>query len=153
VGWRLSILFPLVGALSTQSVGCSTASCNSCIEAASATLALSCGPTNLTQVLVTGPCAGDGGTSRYVYGNEQQYVFVGSRTSGTCHVELVFATGFTYATDIQFSETTEGTCGGCAAYPGPSPSFVTVNNPPSTCEVDAGAEAASPTDATVGGEE
>jgi hypothetical protein len=65
-------------------------------------------------------------------------VTVGSPSPGTCHVELVFANGFKYATDVSFAFQNIG-CG-CASFIGPaSGGSVTVNNPSDTCiALDAG---------------
>ncbi|HEX8791065.1 MAG TPA: hypothetical protein VF765_08925 [Polyangiaceae bacterium] len=66
---------------------------------------------------------------------------------------LVFATGFTFATDVTFSEAPNEGCSGCLPILKPSPSVVTVNNPSSTCVADAGQTTeggggASPSDAS-----
>ncbi len=87
----------------------------------------------------------DAGLSSYMrYGN----VYVGTESPGVCHVELIFASGFTYSADVTFVLRPGGVCGGpqckCGDYVTPTSGSFTVNNPNNTC-VDAGldAEAAS----------
>jgi hypothetical protein len=69
-----------------------------------------------------------------------QNLYVASSTAGTCHVELAFATGFAYSTDVVFTSTT--TTGGCCSGTGvnPTQSMFMVNNPSTTC-VDGGLDA------------
>jgi hypothetical protein len=107
---------------------------------------LSCGATDLTDVSVSGPCAtGDAGPSNEAVA---QGVNVSSPSPGVCHVELTFATGFTYATDVTFQSMTRVNCGTTEAYIGPTQGVFDVNNPSTTC-VDAGldAPADAPTEA------
>lgn len=56
-------------------------------------------------------------------------VTVYSSSAGSCHIELTFATGFTYSADVTFTSQTEGLCPGCAPYIGPTSGPFTVNNP------------------------
>ena len=56
---------------------------------------------------------------------------VGSPVPGTCHVELVFANGFTYSADVSFAFQNVG-CG-CPSWVAPTSGPVTVNNPSDTC--------------------
>lgn len=100
---------------------------------------LSCSPNDLSQVVVTGPCAmPDASLASYTDPYNEQLVSVGSPRPGTCHVELVFANGFVYATDVSFAFQNVG-CG-CASFVGPtSGGSVSVNNPSDTCvALDAG---------------
>jgi hypothetical protein len=68
-------------------------------------------------------------------------VFVESQDAGVCHVELTFAAGFTYSTDVTFAWQPGGVCGGpqckCEDYLAPTSGPFVVNNPSATC-VDAG---------------
>ncbi len=50
----------------------------------------------LPTVTLTGVCAGTEGT-------EDGEIVFGANNGGTCHVQLVFADGATYATDIEFT--------------------------------------------------
>jgi len=124
----------LGGACSWGLLGCSS-SCNACIEGMTATLDLTCGPSNLSEVRLTGVCSSssDVSASHYVFGNPPSHVWVASDQPGACHVELLFQTGFVFVTDIQFVASTEGSCSGCNPYPRPVPSEISVDNPPSTC--------------------
>lgn len=103
---------------------------------------LSCGPTDLESVVLSGPCAtGDTNPSRYPWNHGAGVSFT-SPSPGVCHVELIFATGFTYSTDVTFTQTTVPTPSGCPPCPitsliVPTQGFFTVNNPSDTC-VDAG---------------
>jgi hypothetical protein len=74
---------------------------------------------------------------------------------GVCHVELNFATGFTYSTDVTFTSMTSVNCGTTAVYVGPTQVVFDVDNPSDTCG-DAGASDAgvyfttdAPSDAAV----
>ncbi|MGH7435440.1 MAG: hypothetical protein ACRENE_07180 [Polyangiaceae bacterium] len=103
-----------------------------------ATLILSCGATDLANVAISGPCAaGDAATRSTLDSSNPQNLYVTSTGAGTCHVELTFATGFTYSTDVAFVSTT--TTGGCCSGTGVNPTQSTfmVHDPSTTC-VDAG---------------
>jgi hypothetical protein len=124
--------------------------CGSCPSNEQAVLQLSCGSNDLKSVTTTGPCSmPEAGLSSYV-GNGS--VFVQSDGPGVCHIELTFATGFTYSADATFATHSGGVCGGpqCTCPPVIAPTQTTfmVNNPSTTC-VDAGLDAAAdaPTDA------
>jgi hypothetical protein len=73
-------------------------------------------------------------------------VFVEGQSPGVCHVQLTFATGFTYSTDVTFATQSGGVCGGpqckCGDYLAPTSGPFTVHNPSDTCVAapDAGAE-------------
>jgi hypothetical protein len=110
-----------------------------------ATFNLSCSATDLTNVAVSGPCATDDASpSYYVAG---QSIEINSPTPGVCHVELTFATGFTYSTDVNFmSQTAPNPPVCCPLLTAPTQTSFTVNNPSTTC-VDAGAVSDAPTDA------
>jgi hypothetical protein len=121
---------------------------NVALSGACATFDLSCGAADLKNFFLSpGPCAMvDAGSSNYVsaYGN----IYVASPTPGVCHVELTFATGFTYSTDVTFTAgTTPPGCGSPLSYVGPNPIFFTVNDPSTACEDDAAADAPSETSA------
>jgi hypothetical protein len=63
-------------------------------------------------------------------------------STGTCHVELTFVTGFVYSADVTFTSQSAG-CAGCGTTIGPTQGQFMVNNPSSTCVAvpDAGVEA------------
>jgi hypothetical protein len=122
---------------------------DSCIQAAYATFELACSPNDLTSVVATGPCAvQDAGLSYFTGGTSEWTVAVGSAEAGACHVQLEFATGFTYAQDVTFTSQPDPSPKGCT----PCPSFIgptggpwTVNNPSETCvaaPLDAGSMSA-----------
>src|SRR5579863_76111 len=104
---------------------------------------LSCGPTDLTSVALTGPCsADDGGTSSHVFGAKSSSLAIASPSPGTCRVTLTFATGFAYSADVTFVEQSDNSPPGCAVwhYTAPTQQAFTVDNPSTTC-VDAGLDA------------
>jgi len=117
-----------------------------CITAGYATLQLACGPSDLTSVTLSGSCAtGDSSAASYVGGSEDKFLAIGSTTPGVCNVELVFATGFTFSTDITFASMADPVppgCGSCPSYVGPTQGLFEVDNPPATC-TDAGVAEAS----------
>ncbi len=129
---------PLLIGCGSSDLGC-TVSCPTLFSAA--TFILSCGATDMTNVAVSGPCAsGDAALPYSLDSFNPQNLYVGSLSTGICHVELTFATGFTYSTDVTFTSSTQS--GGCC--PGthvtPTVNAFMVNNPSTTC-VDAGPEA------------
>ena len=100
---------------------------------------LSCGATDLTSVVLSGPCAtGDASPSHYLDGGTS--VIISSPSPGVCHVELTFATGFTYSADVTFVSESAG--GACVCPPNTAPTQTTfvVNNPSTTC-LDGGLDA------------
>jgi hypothetical protein len=123
--------------------GCSkSACCGLCPASEPAIFELSCGSTDLTSVVATGPCDTPyARASSYV---SDGTVVVGSEGAGVCHVALTFATGFTYSADVTFTSKPGGVCGGpeCTC---PDPTLATsgpfpVNDPSNAC-VDAGLDA------------
>jgi hypothetical protein len=108
---------------------------------------------DLTSIAISGPCASD--DAAVLNEVQAQAVYLSSPSPGVCHVELTFATGFTYSTDVTFQPMTRVNCGTTAAYVGPTQVVFDVNNPSDTC-VDARLDAAAliltpwdgPTDAT-----
>lgn len=117
--------------------------CGGCLGDDPAVFHLSCSSGDVTSVLATGPCGTDASLSSFLGSGS---VFVHSRSAGVCHVELTFATGFTYATDVTFTSQPGGVCGGpqcrCPAHVAPASGPFTVNNPSNTCVAapDAGAD-------------
>ncbi len=96
-----------------------------------ATLELACPSTNIKSVEVSGPCnTGDAGEALSHYSDGPGALVVGSASAGVCRVELTFADGFTYATDVTFTSTTDS-CGTRTI--SPTQSTFVVNNPASTC--------------------
>lgn len=91
---------------------------------------LACNPNDLTRVVVTGPCADpDASLESYTGAATKWMVGVFSPSPGVCHIELQFATGFTYATDVTFTSQSDV----CGSFIGPTSSPYHVNNPPNTC--------------------
>lgn len=137
----LAVLAASVVGICRAIAGCSS-SCDSCIEAVYATMNLSCGPTDLEAIEFSGPCPsyGDGSVGDYFADPGHRMIAFGATATGTCHVTLRFASGFTYSTDVNFMEGSGG-CSGCPNVLTPFPSPVNVNNPSSTCLLaDAGAD-------------
>lgn len=115
-----------------------------CSENRPATFILTCAPTDVTSVSLSGPCSGaDGGSSTYVPDSSSASVQVGSASPGVCHVTIMFSTGFTYSVDVTFvsqMDPAPSGCGTCSPYVTATERTFTVNNPSTTC-VDAGAGA------------
>jgi hypothetical protein len=138
-----------LGLLVVLGGGCSsTGDCSGGCATGNATFVLSCGSTDLRGVQLSGPCATrDASPSNYVNSGDTAFVDVTSPSPGVCHVELVFATGFIYSADVQFtlqSDNEPSHCA-CSSFVAPaSQSTFVVNNPGSTC-LDAGHDA--PTEA------
>lgn len=93
-------------------------------------LELSCAQTDLMSVTLTGPCSNASAGAPKGYIVNQGSILIVSQTPGLCHVELGFATGFTYSADINFTTMTDG-CGG--TFVGASQTQYWVDNPSSTC--------------------
>ncbi len=111
------------------------------------TLDLACGGTNLTRVILSGACNVGDATSPddYLDGSHQQYVYVQPIESGPCHIQLVFATGFTFSTDVHFSTLTDDSDPQCTCqYVQADQTTIAVNNPTATC-VDAAPPEPPPT--------
>ncbi len=132
----LGISLGLFGACSSESQSCPGVPCNP-KAIGPVTFDLSCGPTDLTSVVVAGPCAADDASvSNYVSGHDNQFVSVSSPSPGTCHIELKFESGFTFSTDVTFGWQTLSSppgCGSCPPYVGSNQGTVNVNNPSATC--------------------
>jgi hypothetical protein len=94
---------------------------------------------DLTSIAVSGPCAGS--DAAVMNEAQAQAVYVSSPSPGVCHVELTFATGFTYTTDVTFESMTFTNCGTTATFIGPTQTVFDVDNPSDTCG-DAGFDAA-----------
>jgi hypothetical protein len=125
--------------------GCGQPTCGTCIDYGLATFQLACDHSNLTSVVVDGPCLGfDAGLSWYAERATKGLVEVASSAPGTCHVELTFATGFTYSTYATFDWVKAADCGGCPDFIGPTNGPFTVHNPSGTCTAtDGGTDASS----------
>jgi hypothetical protein len=118
-------------------VACNTSPCTSlpCSILSPANFQASCYPNDLVAVTTTGPCTTDAGLIGFV--NVEPAVFATS--PGTCHIVLTFATGFTYSTDVTFTEYSPG-CD-CPNYIGPTGAAlqsgvaapILIHNPPDTC--------------------
>ncbi len=148
IGVALAMLAPLLAGLDAGcSDPCGTPN-NITAVAAGVAFRLSCSPNDLTNVEVTGPCARnppdggfrvydpDAGLQWYTGAATELFVSVFASAPGVCHIELIFATGFTYSQDVTFDW--QGTCG--QHYIGPTSGPFTVDNPSDTCvALDSGA--------------
>jgi hypothetical protein len=139
---RSALALALLAALLAVVDACNTTQvcCGECPASRSAEFTLTCSSTDLQSVVATGPCAvPDASLASYV-GSDT--LLVPSQGPGDCHVELTFATGFTYSADVTFVSKPGGVCGGpqckCGDYIVPTSGPFTVNNPSTTC-VDAAA--------------
>jgi hypothetical protein len=138
---RVATAFGLfgIGAASAGGTGCIRQSCDNFDRVATpAIFDLACAPTDLTAVNVSGPCSGNNLLSdpANYYGNGEGglgKLEVGSQVAGLCHVELIFASGFVYSTDVTFTGTSDS-CG--TGFISPTQSVFVVNNPSSTCTDD-----------------
>ena len=100
-------------------------------------LDLACGPSDLTTVNTSGACS-EGSQPAWKYLGGANSVSVPTEEPGDCHIELVFASGYTFATDIQFVSAKQP-CSSCSPHFDPaSDQPVAVPNPGSTCSGDAG---------------
>jgi hypothetical protein len=133
LGVRHVAVFVLLSAIGVAQTGCSTQACNSSVQGPSpVSLDLSCAATNVTSVILSGPCNtadASPGLNTYIYGS---HVLVYSELPGVCHVVLTFGSGFTYSTDVDFKWRGSSGCAG-NLYIAPTQSRFTVNNPSSTC--------------------
>jgi hypothetical protein len=135
----MALRLVVLGLVVVFSIGCSQGTCNTYVaDNQSAILELSCGPTDLTNVALSGACStGDAGGLKSVFGAMMNSIAIASPSPGDCHVVLTFATGFTFSADLTFvSRTLKEGCG-TQVYTAPTQSMFTVNNPSDTC-VDAG---------------
>ena len=104
----------------------------------SAVFDLSCGPTDLTSMAVSGPCSGGDASVSDLASSAS--LAISSPSPGVCHVTMTFATGFTYSTDVTFVlQSDDDTCP-VWHYTAPTQRAFTVSNPNTTC-VGAGLDA------------
>jgi hypothetical protein len=104
-------------------------------------LDLGCGGADLTSVILTGACNDGDATSPALYmaGPTQSGLTVQPVTAGTCHIQLVFGSGYTFSTDVQFTIKNDGSGCPCSQYLQPSVETIGVHDPGSTCaSADAG---------------
>jgi hypothetical protein len=138
----LSAMAALVTSVGLETTGCALGCNDGCTAWSTAALDLTCAPSDLQTVTATGPCAADGGGT-FVGPPTSNLISVFSPTVGTCHVTLVFASGYTFSTNVTFAEMAGGGCGGCPPYIGATSGPISVNNPESTCValvLDAGSD-------------
>lgn len=103
-------------------------------------LDLACGPSDLVTVNLSGACSGGSAPASKYLGLDNR-LSLPSEQAGDCHIELAFANGYTFATDVQFVSA-EQPCASCAPHFDPASDVpVAVPNPPSTCSSDASAGA------------
>jgi hypothetical protein len=138
MGVRLALAL-FASSLLAYDAGCGTSAVGGCgfvNGPQSATFDTRCSPNDLTSVVATGPCAiPDAGVSWYV--GKEGTVSVLSPSPGVCHIELIFATGFTYSADVTFNSQE----GECASSNVPILGPFMVDNPIDTCvALDAGAD-------------
>lgn len=133
--------------LASAALGCNSGSGGGCPGGCSGPaiveFLLACSPSDLAAVNVTGPCiTGDAGPASYFTGDERSVLYVSSAQAGTCKVQLVFASGYTYSADVQFTQESNNVPAGCACATSVVPTQQTfhVTNPASTCQ-DAGSDA------------
>jgi hypothetical protein len=110
-----------------------------CISAEFATFDLNCSHNDLVSVTASGPCSMPDASLTWYTGAATEYtVSVGSTSPGICHVDLAFATGFTYSADVTFTSQTLSSAPGCPEchFIGPTGGPFVVGNPSDTC-VDA----------------
>jgi hypothetical protein len=131
---RLMRVLAILAAFAVVFGGCSLKSdsicCGACPDSRPAVFNLPCSATNLQRVVATGPCATPEASTASYMGNDA--VFVRSQAPGLCHIELTFATGFTYSADITFASQPGGVCGGpqctCPDYVAPTSGPVTIGS-------------------------
>jgi hypothetical protein len=131
-------LLVLAVALSGFVEGCSRSICDEgddvSTSAEGALFTLTCASGDLTQIVVTGPCTSGPTSGSYlpVYTTNGSSVTVYSPTPGVCHVELIFAAGFTYSADVTYVWQEEA-CGSRYAAPTSTSAEFAVDNPGDTC--------------------
>jgi hypothetical protein len=140
---RLATAFGVVAALGGGAGCVQQSSCDNISRVETpATFELACAPSDLTAVNVSGPCSSSNMSSDPAdYSGNGEVgpgkLEIGSQVAGLCHVELTFASGFVYSSDVTFTGTSDS-CG--TGYISPTQSVFAVNNPSSTC-TDAGSAA------------
>jgi hypothetical protein len=127
--------WPLAWAVLIGAAGCSSHhGCPVfCGVPVAATFDLSCAPTDLVSVSVSGVCAtGDANPANYMQGPGDTHLSIFSDRAGVCDLYLTFATGFTYSASVTFAviPSSDG-CPSCAI--GPTQGHFAVGNPSGTC--------------------
>lgn len=132
------------GFVAAALLGCGSGSGGACPGGcpgpAFARFVLACSPSDLVSVHVTGPCIADDAGQSYL--SSSSAVYVDSVQPGTCHVQLAFATGYTYSAEVQFllqSNNVPSNCA-CAQTVAPTQQTFSVGNSIATCQ-DAGPDA------------
>ncbi|HEY6460918.1 MAG TPA: hypothetical protein VIY73_12230 [Polyangiaceae bacterium] len=137
-----SLLLLLLGSLAVGDA-CSAPEpcCGTCPSSEPAAFQLACPSTDLQSVTASGPCTMPNATLASYLGDGVVYVRSGG--PGVCHVDLTFATGFTYSVDVTFASQPGGVCGGpqcsCGDYVRPTGGPFVVDDPHTTC-VDSGVD-------------
>jgi hypothetical protein len=132
LGMRTALALALMGLLVVFLAACSVCPDADCPGPGGvATFQLSCSPNDLVSVVASGQCSTPDAGLPWAGAGTELYVAVPGLGPGVCHVEMTFATGFTYSMDVMF--TSKSTCGGCSYLTTSGPFMV--NNPPTTCTV------------------
>src|ERR1700723_2917604 len=85
--------FASLFATNTACIGADNCNCPS-YGVPQAAIALSCGTATTTTLSLSGVCAGTAS-------EQNGQLFFGSNAAGSCHVELTYADGETYSTDVE----------------------------------------------------
>ena len=127
-------LLTVVGVcVSLGACGSSSSCCGSCDASEPAAIDLSCAPSDLARVTISGPCNSTfdaDGAGAFT----EKTLFVYGEKEGSCHVTLTFASGFVHAVDVSFTARTSyvcgsPACGSCGQITTPGSGPFTVNNP------------------------
>jgi hypothetical protein len=112
-----------------------------------ASFTFACTPAEPVGYELTGECAS--ANTGHLIGMYRNGFDVENTAAGTCHVVVTFASGFTYAADVNFTSSPADPDSCCASNLeiGPTQSVFTIENPRNTCDpaagFDAGRDAAS----------
>jgi hypothetical protein len=131
----LAVAMATAGLIVALGTGCGPGPDAKCIcnSAEPALFQFSCSPNDLTSVVATGPCSmPEAGTPLgFTAPVPPTDVGVFSGGPGTCHVQLTFASGFTYSTDVAFTAQMQFCACPTAFVPTSGPFMV--DNPAGTC--------------------
>ncbi|MGO8991691.1 MAG: hypothetical protein ACLQVI_00075 [Polyangiaceae bacterium] len=136
--FALPALAALLAFPASPTAGCSGGyDCSTACDAnQSAIFVLSCAPSDLTSVALSGACAGPSSSpSNYLFGPSNVYLAITSANPGDCNVVLTFASGFTYSAVVNFEASSGASASGCTCsqFTLPAQHSYNVNNPSATC--------------------